>query len=85
MALAPSEGGPNGRIGPSDYEGCHTNMLGLVEQGAALVVSWDDAYVSAFALQFTKRCGSLILKWQLRRAGTGPVLCAERAARRRIS
>lgn len=32
-------------FGTSDYEGCHMNMIGLVKQGAALVVSWDDAYV----------------------------------------
>ncbi|HID75532.1 MAG TPA: hypothetical protein EYP56_05985 [Planctomycetaceae bacterium] len=34
-------------FGTSDYEGCHMNMLGLVKRGAALVVSWDDAYVFA--------------------------------------
>ena len=32
-------------FGTSDYEGCHMNMLGLVKSGAALVVTWDDAYV----------------------------------------
>ena len=32
-------------FGTSDYEGCHMNMLGLLKRGAALVVSWEDAYV----------------------------------------
>ena len=32
-------------FGTSDYEGCHMNMLGLLKRQAALVVSWDDAYV----------------------------------------
>ncbi|MHC4404762.1 MAG: hypothetical protein ACYTG0_34355 [Planctomycetota bacterium] len=32
-------------FGTSDYEGCHMSMLGLLKGGAALVVSWDDAYV----------------------------------------
>ncbi|MFZ5829350.1 MAG: DUF5696 domain-containing protein, partial [Planctomycetota bacterium] len=34
-------------FGTSDYEGCHMNMIGLVKRGAAMVVSWDDAYVFA--------------------------------------
>ena len=32
-------------FGTSEYEGCHMNMLGILKSGAALVVSWDDAYV----------------------------------------
>lgn len=32
-------------FGTSDYEGCHMNMVGLVKQGSALVLDWDDAYV----------------------------------------
>ncbi len=32
-------------FGTSDYEGCHMNMLGFVKREAALIVSWDDAYV----------------------------------------
>ncbi len=34
-------------FGTSDYEGCHMNMLGLVKSGSALIVDWDDAYVTA--------------------------------------
>jgi len=34
-------------FGTSDYEGCHMNMLGLLKAGAALAVTWDDAYVCA--------------------------------------
>jgi len=34
-------------FGTSDYEGCHMNMIGLVKRGAAMVVSWSDAYVFA--------------------------------------
>ncbi len=32
-------------FGTSDYEGCHMNMLGLVKNGSALILDWDDAYV----------------------------------------
>jgi len=32
-------------FGTSEYEGCHINMLGLLKGGAAMMVSWDDAYV----------------------------------------
>jgi hypothetical protein len=32
-------------FGTSEYEGCHMNMLGILKRGAALVASWDDAYV----------------------------------------
>jgi hypothetical protein len=32
-------------FGTSDYEGCHINMIGVLKRGAALVASWDDAYV----------------------------------------
>ncbi len=32
-------------FGTSEYEGCHMNMLGLVKKDAALIVTWDDAYV----------------------------------------
>ncbi|HOL94312.1 MAG TPA: DUF6259 domain-containing protein [bacterium] len=31
-------------FGTSDYEGCHMNMLGFLKSGAALVLTWDDAY-----------------------------------------
>jgi hypothetical protein len=33
-------------FGTSEYEGCHMNMLGVIKHGAALVLTWDDAYVS---------------------------------------
>lgn len=29
----------------SGYEGCHMNMIGLLKRGAALLVTWTDAYV----------------------------------------
>jgi len=32
-------------FGTSEYEGCHMNTMGFLKSGAALVVSWDDAYV----------------------------------------
>jgi hypothetical protein len=32
-------------FGTSEYEGCHMNMMGFLKSGAALLVSWDDAYV----------------------------------------
>ena len=32
-------------FGTSDYEGCHMNMMGFLKSGAALAVTWDDAYV----------------------------------------
>ena len=29
------------------YEGCHMEMLGVVQQGAAALVTWEDPYVAA--------------------------------------
>jgi hypothetical protein len=29
----------------SGYEGCHMNMMGFVRRGAALLMTWDDAYI----------------------------------------
>ncbi|MBI5686146.1 MAG: hypothetical protein HZC54_13820 [Verrucomicrobia bacterium] len=29
----------------SGYEGCHMNMMGFIKRGAALLVTWDDAYI----------------------------------------
>ena len=29
------------------YEGCHMEMMGLVQKGAAVLVNWDDPYVAA--------------------------------------
>lgn len=45
--LVPAAGGKKFErtFGTSDYEGCHMNMLGFLKSGAALVVTWDDAYV----------------------------------------
>jgi hypothetical protein len=35
------------RFDTSAYEGCHMQMLGTVEQGAAALLTWDDPYVAA--------------------------------------
>ncbi|MCX7886096.1 MAG: DUF5696 domain-containing protein, partial [Verrucomicrobiae bacterium] len=32
------------RFGTYDYEGCHMRMIGLVEDGHAALVTWDDLY-----------------------------------------
>ena len=47
--LIPADSGKTFKhvFGTSDYEGCHLNMLGLVKNGSALMVAWDDAYVFA--------------------------------------
>ncbi|MBI5395085.1 MAG: hypothetical protein HZA91_07295 [Verrucomicrobia bacterium] len=29
----------------SGYEGCHMNMMGFIKRGAALLMTWDDAYI----------------------------------------
>lgn len=34
------------RFGTSSYEGCHMNLLGFVKQGAALLVTWEDPYIT---------------------------------------
>lgn len=34
------------RFDTSAYEGCHMQMAGLVEKGAAVLISWDDPYVA---------------------------------------
>lgn len=33
-------------FGTYDYEGCHMAMFGLVKQGSALLVHWDDPYIT---------------------------------------
>lgn len=35
------------RFDTSAYEGCHMAMLGVVKQGAAAMLTWDDPYVAA--------------------------------------
>jgi len=35
------------RFGTYEYEGCHMMMLGLVNDGAAALVTWDDLYATA--------------------------------------
>jgi hypothetical protein len=37
----------NHRFDTYTYEGCHMEMLGLVQRGGALLVSWEDPYVAA--------------------------------------
>ena len=47
--LIPSDSGVefSHRFGTYDYEGCHIEMLGLVKQNSALLVTWHDPYVTA--------------------------------------
>ncbi|MBM4083902.1 MAG: hypothetical protein FJ272_03850, partial [Planctomycetes bacterium] len=33
-------------FGTSGYEGCHVNMMGFVKRGSALLMTWDDPYVT---------------------------------------
>src|SRR5690606_37556633 len=44
--LIPADGGVafQREFGASEYEGCHMNLLGFLKSGAALVLTWDDAY-----------------------------------------
>jgi len=35
------------RFGTYEYEGCHMRMIGLVENGHAALVTWDDLYANA--------------------------------------
>jgi hypothetical protein len=46
--LIPSDSGVafTQRFGTSDYEDCHMNMIGLVENGAAMLVTWSDPYLA---------------------------------------
>ena len=46
--LIPSDSGVafSHRFGTSDYEGCHMNMIGLVKNGAAMLVTWSDPYLA---------------------------------------
>ena len=34
------------RFGTSSYEGCHLNLFGLVKRGAALMITWEDPYIT---------------------------------------
>ena len=34
------------RFGTSSYEGCHMNMMGFVKRGVALLMTWDDPYIT---------------------------------------
>jgi len=40
------------------YEGCHMEMLGLVQNGAALLVTWEDPYVAVDIKSAIARSGS---------------------------
>ncbi len=46
--LIPSDGSAefSRSFGTSSYEGCHMNMMGFVKGGSALLMTWDDPYVS---------------------------------------
>ncbi|MEW6355502.1 MAG: DUF6259 domain-containing protein [Planctomycetota bacterium] len=33
-------------FGTSGYEGCHMNMMGFLKRGSALLMTWDDPYVT---------------------------------------
>ena len=35
------------RFGTFEYEGCHMEMLGIVQGGAAVMITWHDPYVAA--------------------------------------
>ncbi|MFA6562793.1 MAG: DUF5696 domain-containing protein [Verrucomicrobiia bacterium] len=35
----------NRSFSTSGYEGCHMNMMGFVKRDAALLMTWDDAYI----------------------------------------
>ena len=41
------------------YEGCHMAMLGLVQYGAAALLTWDDPYVAAEIRSVTNAPGNL--------------------------
>ena len=41
------------------YEGCHMAMLGLVQNGAAALLTWDDPYVAAEIRSVTNAPGDL--------------------------
>ena len=34
------------RFSTSGYEGCHMDMMGFVKRGAALLMTWEDVYIS---------------------------------------
>ncbi len=53
-------------FGTSEYEGCHMNMLGLVKQDSALLVTWDDAYVFPELERATSDGHKLITTFELR-------------------
>jgi hypothetical protein len=41
------------RFDTSAYEGCHMQMLGAVQNGAAVLVTWEDPYVAAHVKSMT--------------------------------
>ncbi len=47
--LVPADSGRtfSHRFDTSAYEGCHMEMLGVVKQGAAALLTWNDPYVAA--------------------------------------
>jgi hypothetical protein len=46
-----------------DYEGCHMEMLGIVEKGAAMLVSWNDPYVKAEVKSVVEPGGQTVTAW----------------------
>ncbi len=43
------------------YEGCHMEMLGIVQQGAALLLTWNDPYVAADVKSVTQKDGHQVV------------------------
>jgi len=41
------------RFDTSAYEGCHMEMIGAVERGAAILATWSDPYVAAYVRSVT--------------------------------
>jgi hypothetical protein len=49
-------------FGTYEYEGCHMEMLGIVKDGAAALLTWNDPYVTARVRSEIPQTGQLVGK-----------------------
>ena len=58
--LIPADSGLefNQRFDTSAYEGCHMQMLGMVQNGVTVLFTWDDPYVAADVVSVVGRNGA---------------------------
>ncbi|MGO9200597.1 MAG: DUF5696 domain-containing protein [Limisphaerales bacterium] len=63
------------------YEGCHIEMLGVVQNGAAALVTWQDPYVAADLKSVVREGGANPVSGEASRQRLSPSLVLSKSAR----